>query len=224
MAKGIKTPKSYTKRGLRDFVAAEMETLLVKLDPTLKRAAVVSAATLAGAAASAYVFLSLKQQQALHLGIEHATDQVDTLVSDLGKAAYSGSANDDGGGADDEASQPTEIPRDLTVDSWAGPAAGPTFLEKNFGIARSTLHRWQKRNEVIALRSGGRKHVFPLAQFVDGRPAQGLAEVQAAFGHGRIAWRWLIEPNAMLQGHLPLDMLKMGQCLEVISTAMKQAK
>ena len=61
----------------------------------------------------------------------------------------------------------------MLIEDWAGRVAGSTYLEENLRIARSTLHRWQRRNEVVALRKGGRKHVFPLAQFVDGRPVAG---------------------------------------------------
>ncbi|WP_426213802.1 antitoxin Xre/MbcA/ParS-like domain-containing protein [Mesorhizobium abyssinicae] len=39
------------------------------------------------------------------------------------------------------------------------------------------MHWWQRHDDVIALRSGARKHVFPLAQFVDGRPTLGIRQV-----------------------------------------------
>ncbi len=226
MAKGIKIPKAYTKQELSSFVAAEVEALLVKFDPALKRPAVVSAAKLAGAATGAYAFLSLKQQHALGLALENAEQRVDAFVSELALAAYRQSVTE----VDDEdADEPSrsslmELPGDMTIDSWVGPAAGPTFLERNYGIARSTLHRWQKRNEVIALLAGGRKHVFPLAQFVDGRPAEGLQQVQQILGHPRIAWRWLIEPNASLEGQLPINLLKIDRQREVFAAAEEFAK
>ncbi len=82
------------------------------------------------------------------------------------------------------------------ADDWAGPVAGPTMIERHFGIPRSTLYRWQKRNEVVWLNTRtSRKPVFPLRQFVDGRPAEGIAEVVQAFGDARKAWRWLVEPG-----------------------------
>lgn len=46
----------------------------------------------------------------------------------------------------------------------------------------------------MALRKGGRKHVFPLAQLVDGRPAMGISEVLAAISNPRLAWFWLTRP------------------------------
>ncbi|WP_436285933.1 antitoxin Xre/MbcA/ParS-like domain-containing protein [Rhizobium sp. LjRoot258] len=50
-------------------------------------------------------------------------------------------------------------------------------METRFGTKRSTLHDWQKRGAVIGLLRGERKHVFPIAQFVDGRPIEGMSEI-----------------------------------------------
>ena len=63
------------------------------------------------------------------------------------------------------------------VVDWAGPLAGPTELERDFGVARSTLHTWQKQGAVITLLVGVRKHAFPTEQSVDGRPLTGLAAI-----------------------------------------------
>ncbi|TGV50887.1 DUF2384 domain-containing protein, partial [Mesorhizobium sp. M00.F.Ca.ET.149.01.1.1] len=75
-------------------------------------------------------------------------------------------------------------------------------------IPRSTLHRWQRRGEVIGLRKGGRKHVFPLAQFVDGRPVPGISEVLSAITNPRLAWFWLTRPSPELDGRVPIEMLR----------------
>ncbi|WP_222873563.1 hypothetical protein [Hankyongella ginsenosidimutans] len=37
------------------------------------------------------------------------------------------------------------------MEEWAGPLAGSSALMEDMGIARSTLHDWQRRGEVIAL-------------------------------------------------------------------------
>jgi len=71
----------------------------------------------------------------------------------------------------------------------------------------------------VGLLSGVRKHVFPLAQFVDGRPVAGLAPVVAAAGAARTAWLWLIEPHPSLAGQTPLDRLKAGSVAVVTSLA-----
>ncbi|TGS06210.1 DUF2384 domain-containing protein, partial [Mesorhizobium sp. M2E.F.Ca.ET.209.01.1.1] len=62
--------------------------------------------------------------------------------------------------------------------------------------------------EVIGLRKGGRKHVFPLAQFVDGRPVPGISEVLSAITNPRLAWFWLTRPSPELDGRVPIEMLR----------------
>ncbi len=105
------------------------------------------------------------------------------------------------------------------VEDWAGPVAGPTELERDFGVARSTLHTWQKQGAVIGLLVGVRKHAFPMEQFVDGRPVTGLAAIVAAIGDLRAAWLWLREPNPGLAGVTPLARLKAGATDKVVEMA-----
>lgn len=94
------------------------------------------------------------------------------------------------------------------ADDWAGPVAGPTVIERHYGIPRSTLHRWQKRSEVVWLNiRTSRKPVFPLRQFVDGRPADGIGDIVQAFGDPRAAWLWLITANPALDDTTPLERL-----------------
>ncbi|TGV47385.1 hypothetical protein EN784_54280, partial [bacterium M00.F.Ca.ET.141.01.1.1] len=85
------------------------------------------------------------------------------------------------------------------IAEWAGPVAGSTHLERRFGIPRSTLHWWQRHNDVVAFRRGSRKHVFPLAQFIDGRPMPGIREVLSSISDPRLAWLWLISPSPLLK-------------------------
>lgn len=105
------------------------------------------------------------------------------------------------------------------VEDWAGPLAGPTELERDFGVARSTLHTWQKQRVVIGLLVGVRKHAFPTEQFVDGRPVTGLAAIVEAIGDLRAAWLWLREPNPGLAGVTPLARLKAGATDTVVEMA-----
>jgi hypothetical protein len=105
------------------------------------------------------------------------------------------------------------------VEDWAGPLAGPTELERDFGVARSTLHTWQKQGAVIGLLVGVRKHAFPTEQFVDGRPVTGLAAIVAAIRDPRAAWLWLREPNPGLAGATPLVRLKAGATDKVVEMA-----
>jgi hypothetical protein len=105
------------------------------------------------------------------------------------------------------------------LEDWAGPLAGPTELERDLGVARSTLHSWQKQGAVIGLLVGLRKHAFPLEQFVDGRPVAGLGAVVEAVGDPRTAWLWLREPNPGLAGVAPLERLKAGAADKVAELA-----
>jgi hypothetical protein len=105
------------------------------------------------------------------------------------------------------------------LESWAGPVAGPSEIEKQLHVARSTLNEWHRRGVVIGLLRGERKHVYPLDQFIDGRPMQGIADVAMIAPDERAAWLWLRQPHGRFDMRLPLDLLRMGQRHEVIQAA-----
>ena len=107
----------------------------------------------------------------------------------------------------------------MLMEDWAGQVAGQTYLEENLRIPRSTLHLWKRRNEVIALRTGRRKHVFPLAQFIDGRPVSGIRDVLSIISNPRVSWYWLSRPCADLDGCVPIEMLKRDRVAEVAAAA-----
>ena len=109
------------------------------------------------------------------------------------------------------------------ADDWAGPVAGPTLIERHFGIPRSTLYRWQQRGEVVSINTRtSKKPVFPLRQFVDGRPADGIAETIAAFDRDpRAAWLWLVTPNVNFDQRAPLDILLQGKVERVVAKALE---
>lgn len=107
----------------------------------------------------------------------------------------------------------------MLIEDWAGEVAGSTYLEEKLRIPRSTLHRWQRRGEVVALRKGGRKHVFPLAQFVDGRPVPGISDVLSAITNPRLAWFWLTRPSPELAGRIPIEMLREDLVGDVLRAA-----
>jgi hypothetical protein len=106
-----------------------------------------------------------------------------------------------------------------TPSDWAGPVAGPTVIERHFGIPRSTLFRWQKRDEAIALKTGSSRFVFPLKQFVDARPADGIAAIITVFGEHRLAWQWLVAPNEKFGATSPMDALLSGKVADVLAAA-----
>ena len=102
---------------------------------------------------------------------------------------------------------------------WTGAAVGPVEIERRLGVARSTLHAWQSKGLVIGLLNGLRKNVFPLEQFVDGKPVAGIADVLRVIGEPRTAWMWLKEPNPLMNGVSPLARLKTGRIAEVLEAA-----
>lgn len=103
----------------------------------------------------------------------------------------------------------------LRTEGWAGAVAGPTYLEAHFGIPRSTLHWWLRHNDVVALRKG----VFPLAQFIDGRPAPGIRQVLSLIVNPRPAWLWLTSPSPLLDGRISIEMLRQDLAAEVTRAA-----
>jgi hypothetical protein len=110
------------------------------------------------------------------------------------------------------------IAEPVRLEDWAGPVAGPSEIERKFGTRRSTLHEWQKRGAIIGLLKGERKHVFPLAQFIDGRPLEGMSAVVRVIGNQRAAWQWLIQAKPSIGG-APLDRLKKGYISQVVEAA-----
>jgi len=105
------------------------------------------------------------------------------------------------------------------LERWAGPVAGPGEIEKQLHVARSTLNEWHRRGAVIGLLRGERKHVYPLEQFVDARPMQGVGEVAKIAPDERAAWLWLRQPHGRFGMRPPLDVLKAGQRDAVIQAA-----
>ncbi len=105
------------------------------------------------------------------------------------------------------------------LEDWAGPTAGPVDIERTLEIPRSTLHHWQRKGLIIGLLNGVRKNVFPLDQFVDGKPLAGLAEVLTIIDHPRVTWRWMRTPHPLLGGAKPLTRLKQGRVEEVLRAA-----
>jgi hypothetical protein len=215
-----KQPRTFTIEALAEFVAAEVEQILVQYDANMRKPTVITGGYLAGSVVSAFAGLSLKQQEALSKLGRGVSVDLAALVLKLAKDAMGGlepDANQIGGVSEDQPAAPVSI----KVNDWAGPAVGSTQLEAEYGVNRSTLYRLQRRNAVIALRTGGRKHVFPLAQFVDGRPVAGLDQISSILSPPRVAWFWLTRRCEALEGVTPLELLKADRVDEVVAAARK---
>ncbi|WP_322417667.1 antitoxin Xre/MbcA/ParS-like domain-containing protein [Mesorhizobium huakuii] len=209
-----------------EMVAEDVERALAHYDEAINQSTVVSVGKIAGSIASAVTLLSPKHQRA----IDAIHADLPGLASKFVRALAAEAARRSEAGVTD---MPAALPADealaapprsddlesMLIEDWAGRVAGSTYLEENLRIARSTLHRWQRRGDVIALRKGGRKHVFPLAQFVDGRPVAGISDVQSLIGNPRLAWLWLTRPAAQLDGRVPIDLLRQDQINEVVEAA-----
>lgn len=224
-----------SQEALAGLVGEAVQQALINHGIALDAQALASTGAVAGSIAAALTFLSPMKQvtietvKATALATEFVqwmTDKAarrETALEDPAFAAIdesSSTANAGNAASTLSGSLSGErMLQSMLIEDWAGEVAGSTYLEEKFRIPRSTLHRWQRRSEVIALRKGGRKHVFPLAQFVDGRPAAGISEVLSAIANPRLAWFWLNRAVPELGGRVPIEMLKQDMVQEVVLAA-----
>lgn len=105
------------------------------------------------------------------------------------------------------------------IEEWAGPVGGAGEIESDLGIPRSTLSEWYRRGAVIGLLRGERKRVYPLEQFIDARPVEGIAEVARIAPDARAAWLWLRQPHGRLDMKMPIERLARGDREAVVEAA-----
>ncbi|WP_041393299.1 antitoxin Xre/MbcA/ParS-like domain-containing protein [Sphingobium sp. SYK-6] len=217
-----------TRAGLRRLVASEVNEALTR-QPGLAKSAAANTAQIVAAVAAVVVALPPAQQKRLKSKSADVADMIAALAREdapvrieipeptkieLGKGSGIGELIDIEEGRRRLAAYATRVP----LEDWAGPVAGSSALSDQ-GIARSTLHDWQKRGQVVALLAGARKHAFPLEQFVDGRPVEGIADVLKAVGNPRRAWLWLVQQSPLLANKRPIDLLKQDRRDEVVEAA-----
>lgn len=205
----------------------------LKSDRAFESGSLALSAHIAGAAAAAVLNLPVEARQVLTRRqaelmrsvrrlVETFSDDADSKI----KLAIPDAAEPSKGeglglivSADEGRSLLREFAVARKIEDWAGPVAGASELNRDYGIPRSTLHRWQHADEVIGLLKGTKRHVFPIEQFVDGRPAQGISEIVSLAGGNRVAWLWLRQPNPVLSGHKPIDLLRQDRVDEVVGSA-----
>jgi len=107
------------------------------------------------------------------------------------------------------------------IEDWAGPVGGASDIEAQFGVKRTTLNTWYKQGAVIGLLRGQRKLAYPLEQFIDGRPLQGVPDVLAVAPNARSAWLWMRQPHGALGGQTPLAALLAGKQDQVSAIARR---
>ncbi|MDX8477121.1 DUF2384 domain-containing protein [Mesorhizobium sp. VK24D] len=230
MTRFLNPPEGISQDALAGLVAEAVQQALMRHGVLLDAEALVCASAMAGSIAAALPFLPQAQRLAITSfkggWTGFASEFFRTMAEKIARAD-SGDANSVDENPTIGAVRPAPRPfaewaselQSMLIEDWAGEVAGSTYLEEKLRIPRSTLHRWQRRGEVVALRKGGRKHVFPLAQFVDGRPAPGISEVLTAIANPRLAWFWLTRPSAELGGRTPIAMLREDMIEDVVRVA-----
>lgn len=215
-----------------DRVATKVAAAL-KSDKTFESGSVALSAHIAGAAAAAVVNLPAETRQALNKRRAELGRRIRLLVEGFGEdpnARIALSVPDAVEASIGEGIGPVVTTQDgekalaelavaRKIEDWAGPVAGPTQLDREFDIPRSSLNRWQHAGDVIALLKGTKKHVYPVEQFVDGRPARGLGEISRLASNQRVAWLWLSRANPVVGGRKPIDLLKEDRVGEVMDAA-----
>ena len=214
-------------------VVAGILDVLARHNPGISKTALKGKSRVVAAVTAAAVRLSDEQQRQILAHEASLVEAMETVVADLADKGVDDlirleldkpvevSAGEGLGDLLDEAEgqrRLAEAASPVRLEDWAGPVAGPSEIERAFGTRRSTLHDWHKRGAVIGLLKGERKHVFPLAQFVDGRPVEGMVEVTRVIGNPRAAWQWLTQPKPSIGGK-PLDRLKQGHIAQVVDAA-----
>ncbi|WP_367142473.1 hypothetical protein [Mesorhizobium sp.] len=221
-------PEGISQETLAGLVTEAVQRALMQQGVLMDAQALASASALAGSVAAALPFLPPAQRHAIDSFQGDWTALVSEFFRSMPERIAGRSPT-----VSNQASErvPPEMGRlqkiaeraaglqSMLLEDWAGEVAGSTYLEEKLRIPRSTLHRWQRRGEVVALRKGGRKHVFPLAQFVDGRPVLGIGDVLLAIGNPRLAWFWLTHAAPELSGRVPINMLREDMVADVVRAA-----
>jgi hypothetical protein len=229
--------KSQHKDGIEinKAVVSDVVQVLARHNPRLSKTALKAAGQVMAAVSAATARLSAEQQRWIASDEKELAEVVEAIVASLADRSSHGLEDvpirkpvevNIGMGL----GQPLSIEEgrhrladfvtSVRLEDWAGPVAGPSDIEKMFGTKRSTLHDWQKRGAVIGLLKGERKHVFPLVQFVDGRPVEGMSRIAKLIPNPRVAWQWLIQTKPSIGG-TPLDRLKKGHLDEVLDAAAR---
>lgn len=233
MVTSVRRSSATTLSGLNPAAIADVVEVLARHNPRLSKTALAATGRVVAAVTAATARLAADQQRRIvadELELAQAVEvAVAGLVSDTGprlKPLAVGKPIEVSQGAgllapidlNEGRRRLAAFAEPMRLEDWAGPVAGPAEIEKTFGTKRSTLHDWQRRGAVIGLLKGERKHVFPLAQFVDGRPVEGMAQVTRIIANPRVAWQWLIRRKAEM-GATPLDLMKSDRLDEVLAAA-----
>jgi hypothetical protein len=233
MVAKARKPGTDMQLNVSSAAVADILDVLARHNPGIPKAVLKAKSRVVAAVTAAAVRLSDEQQRCILAREKMLAEAMESVVADLGKTGCNKLLSieihapvevSEGEGMGDLLEESAgrqrlvAIAEPVRLEDWAGPVAGPGEIERKFGTRRSTLHEWQKRGAVVGLLKGERKHVFPLAQFVDGRPIEGMSEVVRIIGNPRAAWQWLTQSKPSIGG-TPLDRLKKGYTSQVVEAA-----
>ncbi len=186
------SPNMQTHQSSRTNVAERVTnkvTNALKSDKAFESGTLALSAHIAGAASAAVLDLPLEARQELRKRQAELTQGINRLIKSFGKKpVYSKigltrpdvvePSNGDGLGtivSDEEGQQLlNDIAVARKIEDWAGEAVGATELSRDYGIPRSTLHRWQHSNEVIALLKGTKSMSIRLSNSLTDAPQEGF--------------------------------------------------
>lgn len=107
---------------------------------------------------------------------------------------------------------------DICLNERLGRLADAAEVERQLAIPRSTLQAWRSQGRVIAFKDHRRKYLYPLEQFVDAKPVDGVRDVLQIIKYPYTALTWLNRPKPSLRG-VPLELLKQGRLYDVLEAA-----
>lgn len=103
-----------------------------------------------------------------------------------------------------------DLAQDLPITAWAGEVETASILAPRLAASPEILAEWADRRIAIAFGDEPDQRLYPVEQFINGRPVPGLADVLAIIGHARVAWLWLRTSRPAINDCSPLDYLKAG--------------
>lgn len=106
------------------------------------------------------------------------------------------------------------------ADEWAASELfGAIEMAERLGVAQTTLDNWRHAGKILAFRNGSDNCIYPLRQFAQNLPIQGLKRVREQFDADDTAWAWLVEPNRLTGGVEPIEWLREGGIKDVTRAA-----
>lgn len=108
---------------------------------------------------------------------------------------------------------------DASTDWAETELLGAGELADRLGVARTSINNWRVAGKVVAFQKGVRNYVYPVRQFNDHAPIRGIEHVLRHFNTPEDAWEWLVTPNRITLGELPIERLRADKVDEVTRAA-----